>query len=150
MSGGAAAPSSRLGREREGASMNRLQVIVGSIRPERQVDPVARWAVGRAAARQEFDVETLDLRDWPLPMFAEGIQTIGDFADPTYSAPIVKLWNQKVAEADAYVFITPEYNHSIPAVLKNAIDSVFVSFAFRNKPVAFIGYSGGAVGGARA
>jgi NAD(P)H-dependent FMN reductase len=48
------------------------------------------------------------------------------------------------------LFITPEYNHSIPAVLKNAIDSVFVSFAFRNKPAAFIGYSGGAVGGARA
>jgi NAD(P)H-dependent FMN reductase len=130
--------------------MNRLQVIVGSIRPERQVDPVARWAVGRAAARKEFDVETLDLRDWPLPMFAEGMQTIGDFADPTYSAPIVKRWNQKIAEGDAYVFITPEYNHSIPAVLKNAIDSVFVSFAFRNKPAAFIGYSGGAVGGARA
>jgi NAD(P)H-dependent FMN reductase len=130
--------------------MDRLQVIVGSIRPERQVEPVTRWVVGRASARKEFEVETLDLRDWPLPMFAEGMETIGDFADPTYSAPIVKRWNQKIAEADAYVFITPEYNHSIPAVLKNAIDSVFVSFAFRNKPAAFIGYSGGVVGGARA
>src|SRR6202042_1407813 len=65
-------------------------------------------------------------------------------------APVVKRWNQKIAEADAYVFVTPEYNHSVPAVLKNAIDSVFVSFALRNKPAAFVGYSGGAVGGARA
>jgi NAD(P)H-dependent FMN reductase len=130
--------------------MNRLHVIVGSIRPERQVEPLIRWVVGRASAHKELEVETLDLRDWPLPMFAEGMKTIGDFANPTYSSPIVKRWNQKIAEADAYVFITPEYNHSIPAVLKNAIDSVFVSFAFRNKPAAFIGYSGGAVGGARA
>jgi NAD(P)H-dependent FMN reductase len=130
--------------------MSRLQVIIGSTRPERQVDPVARWVAGRASAHEAFEVETLDLRDWPLPPFAEGIKTIGDFANPTYSAPIVKAWNQKIAEADAYLFITPEYNHSVPAVLKNAIDSVFASFAFRNKPAAFVGYSGGTVGGARA
>src|SRR5580658_3783481 len=129
--------------------MHRLQIIVGSTRPERQAEPVIRWVVGRASAHK-FEVQPLDLREWPLPMFAEGMKTVGDFANPTYSVPIVKLWNQKVAEADAYVFITPEYNHSIPAVLKNAIDSVFVSFAFRNKPAAFIGYSAGAVGGARA
>jgi NADPH-dependent FMN reductase len=84
--------------------VNRLQVIVGSIRPERQVEPVVRWVVGRASARNEFEVETLDLRDWPLPMFAEGMKTVGDFRNPTYSAPIVKLWNQKIAEADGYVF----------------------------------------------
>ncbi len=58
---------------------------------------------------------------------------------------------QKIAEADdCYLFVTPEYNHSVPAVLKNAIDTVIASFAFRNKPAAFVGYSGGAVGGARA
>jgi NAD(P)H-dependent FMN reductase len=130
--------------------VSKLQVIVGSTRTERQADHVARWVNNRAAAHGAFDVEMLDLRDWPLPMFAEGIQTVGDFANPTYSDPLVKRWNQKIAEADAYVFITPEYNHSIPAVLKNAIDSVFVSFAFRNKPAAFVGYSGGQIGGARA
>ncbi len=134
----------------EGGVVNKLQVIVGSTRPERQADTVARWVVNRAAAHGAFEVETLDLRDWPLPMFAEGIKTIGDFANPTYSDPLVKRWNQKIAEAHAYLFITPEYNHSIPAVLKNAIDNVFVSFAFRNKPAAFVGYSGGQIGGARA
>jgi NAD(P)H-dependent FMN reductase len=130
--------------------MNKLQVIVGSTRAERQVDAVARWVVKRATAHEAFEVEELDLKDWPLPMFAEGAKTLGDFRDPTYSAPIVKQWNKKIGEADAYVFITPEYNHSVPAVLKNAIDTVFVSFAFRNKPAAFVAYSNGLVGGARA
>jgi len=83
-------------------------------------------------------------------MFGETLKTVGDVQNPTYSVPIVKAWNAKIATGDAYLFITPEYNHSIPAVLKNAIDSVFVSFAFRNKPAGFVGYSGGLVGGARA
>ena len=130
--------------------MGHLQIIVGSTRPERQADPVVRWVVERASQRPAFTTEVLDLRDWPLPIFAEGLKTIGDFQNPTYSAPIVKAWNAKIAEADAYIFITPEYNHSVPAVLKNAIDSVFVSFALRNKPAAFVAYSGGLVGGARA
>ncbi len=127
-----------------------LQIIVGSTRPERQADAVVRWVAHRASAHAEFEVEVLDLRDWLLPMFAEGLKTVGNFANPACSAPLIKRWNQKIAEAGAYVFITPEYNHSVPAVLKNAIDSVFVSFAFRNKPAAFVAYSGGAVGGARA
>ena len=55
----------------------------------------------------------------------------------------MKKWNAKIAEGDAYLFVTPEYNHSVPAVLKNAIDSVFATFAFRGKPAAYVGYSGG-------
>lgn len=75
--------------------------------------------------------------------------TLGDVNDPTYSAPIVKAWNQKIKEGNAYIFITPEYNHSIPPVLKNAIDSVWASNAFRNKPIAFVSYSVGIGGGIR-
>jgi NAD(P)H-dependent FMN reductase len=95
-------------------------------------------------------VEVLDLREWPLPIFAENLETVGDFNDPTYSMPIVRSWNRKIAEADAYLVVTPEYNHSVPAALKNAIDSVFVSFAFRQKPIVAVGYSGGISGGVRA
>ncbi len=84
------------------------------------------------------------------PIFAETFETVGDFNDPTYSSPLVRSWNKKIAEADAYLVVTPEYNHSVPAVLKNAIDSVFVSFAFRNKPLSVVGYSGGIAGGVRA
>ncbi len=130
--------------------MTRLQIIIGSTRPTRAADRVSPWVIERASAHGGFEVEVLDLRDWPLPMFGEHVGTIGDFSDPTYSDPIVKRWNRKIKEAEAYLFVTPEYNHSIPGVLKNAIDNVFVSFAFRNKPLIAVGYSGGVAGGVRA
>jgi NAD(P)H-dependent FMN reductase len=130
--------------------VSRLHVIIGSTRPGRAADLVAPWVINRARSHGAFDVEVLDLRDWPLPIFAETFETVGDFNDPTYSSPLVRSWNHKIAEADAFLVITPEYNHSVPAVLKNAIDSVFVSFAFRNKPIAAVGYSGGISGGVRA
>ena len=80
----------------------------------------------------------------------KAFETVGSQRTPTYSDPVVKRWNQRIADGDAFLFITPEYNHSVPAVLKNAIDSVFASFAFRNKAAAFVGYSGGIAAGARA
>jgi NAD(P)H-dependent FMN reductase len=127
-----------------------LQVIVGSTRPTRAADHVVRWVMDRAGRHGAFRAELIDLRDWPLPMFGEHYGTIGDFRDPTYSDPVVRRWNAKIKEGDAYLVITPEYNHSIPGVLKNAIDSVFVSFAFRNKPMATVSYSGGTTAGAHA
>jgi NAD(P)H-dependent FMN reductase len=130
--------------------MLKLHIIVGSTRPTRAADAVTPWIVERAQAHGAFEVELLDLRDWPLPMFAEHMGSIGDFANPTYSDPLVRAWNQKIKEADAVLIITPEYNHAVPGVLKNAIDSVFVSFALRNKPLACVSYSGGIVGGVRA
>jgi NAD(P)H-dependent FMN reductase len=130
--------------------MSKLLVIVGSTRPTRAADQVLPWLTAKIAEHAVFDAEIVDLRDWPLPIFGEHMGTIGDFNDPTYSEPIVKAWNSKIKEADAYVIVTPEYNHSIPGGLKNAIDSVWISFGFRNKPVAFVGYSGGIAGGVRA
>ena len=130
--------------------MLNLKIIVGSTRPGRAADHVVPWITSLAKQHPAFTAEVLDLRDWPLPFFAETFQTVGDPQNPTYSDPIVRRWNQRIAEGDAYLFITPEYNHSVPAVLKNAIDSVFASFAFRNKPAAFTGYSGGIAAGVRA
>jgi NAD(P)H-dependent FMN reductase len=130
--------------------MSKVLVIVGSTRPGRLADRVLPWLMTRAAAHDAFDAELADLRDWPLPIFAEHMGTIGDLSDPTYSEPIVRAWNKKVKEADAFIVLTPEYNHSVPAVLKNAIDSVWLSFGFRNKPVAAVGYSNGVGGGIRA
>ena len=127
-----------------------LKIIVGSTRDGRQADRVVPWLVERARAHEAFDVELLDLRDWPLPMFQETAATIGDPRDPTYSEPIVREWNHTVRAADAVVLLTPEYNHSFSAVLKNALDSVFVSFGLRHKPIGFVGYSNSAVGAARA
>jgi len=127
-----------------------LKIIVGSTRPTRAADRVAPWVIDRAKAHGGFDVEVLDLRDWPLPPFQEHMGSIGDFADPTYSEPIVRKWNLTLKEADAVLIITAEYLHSIPGTLKNALDSVFVSWALRNKPLAAVGYSSGVAAGVRA
>jgi len=129
--------------------MLKLQIIVGSTREGRHSDTVLRWLLPVVRAHSAFEVEVLDLRDWPLPFFQETIVGLGNLADPTYSDPIVKRWNDKIKEADAYLFVTPEYNHGVPALLKNAIDSVFMSFGFRHKPVAFVSYSNGLAGGVR-
>lgn len=127
-----------------------LKIVIGSTRPTRAADLVAPWVIERASRHEGFSVEILDLRDWPLPMFQEHVGTIGDFADPTYSDPIVRKWNRTLKEADALLVVTPEYLHSIPGVLKNALDSVFVSWALRNKPLAAVGYSIGISAGVRA
>jgi NAD(P)H-dependent FMN reductase len=132
------------------STMTKLHIIVGSTRPTRAADLVVPWVRARAEAHEALDVEVLDLRDWALPMFQEHVGTIGDFANPTYSDPAVRAWNRKIADGDAFLVITPEYNHSIPAVLKNAIDSVFISNAMRNKPLAAVSYSAGIAAGVRA
>jgi len=130
--------------------MLNLKIIIGSTRPGRAADHVIPWITAMSGEHGDFDVDVLDLRDWPLPLFAETLATVGDPRNPAFSSPVVKQWNTKITEGDAYLFITPEYNHSIPAVLKNAIDSVFTTFAFRGKPAAYVGYSGGIGGGIRA
>ena len=118
-----------------------LRVVVGSTRQGRQGDKVAAWCADRAAAHGAFDVEVLDLRDYPMPMFGEPV--------PTGLPDRTAQWNEAVAAADAYLFVTPEYNHSIPGVLKNAFDWVG-GRSFRNKAAGFVAYSAGIVGGARA
>ncbi len=130
--------------------MPKLQIIVGSTRPTRAAEHVFPWVLAQAQRHGTFEVELLDLRDWQLPFFQEHLGTIGDFTDPTYSDPIVRAWNKKIGQADAYLIVTAEYNHSVPGQLKNAIDSVFVSFAMKGKPVGFVGYSGGIAAGTRA
>jgi len=127
----------------------KLKILVGSTREGRAADSVVRWVARNAEARGTFAVEVLDLRDWNLPMFAETIHTVGDFHHPTYSQPLIRRWNDAIRDADAVLIVTPEYNHSIPAVLKNALDSLFFSFALRRKPAGLVGYSAGPVGGAR-
>ncbi|MFZ6653834.1 NADPH-dependent FMN reductase [Undibacterium sp. TJN19] len=130
--------------------MFKLKIIIGSTREGRNADAVCQWLLPLTQSHGDFDVEVLDLREWNLPFFQETIASVGDFSNPTYSDPLVKRWNEKIREADAYIIVTPEYNRSMPAVLKNAIDTVFFSFSFRRKPVAFVAYSLGPTAAARA
>lgn len=122
--------------------MTKVAVIVGSTRDGRVSDKLANW-VGKNAA-QKIETEVLDLRDYPLPFFDEA-------APPRYNPerqpePAVKAWLDKIAEFDGFVIVTPEYNRSMPAVLKNAID--VIGYEVENKPVALVGH--GSTGGAQA
>lgn len=122
--------------------MTKIAVIIGSTRDGRSTDKLANW-VAKAAATKA-DVEVLDLRDYPLPFFNEAIS-------PRYNPerqpePAVKKWLDTLAAFDGYVMVTPEYNRSTSAVLKNAID--VLAYELEAKPVALVGH--GSSGGAQA
>jgi NAD(P)H-dependent FMN reductase len=121
----------------------KIAVIAGSTRQGRFSDKPARWMADLAAARPGVTAELIDLRDWPLPFYDEpaGPSQLGG----KYSTEIAAKWAAKVGEFDAYVIVAPEYNHGVPAVLKNALDYVF--FEWANKPVGFVSY--GSMGGVR-
>jgi NAD(P)H-dependent FMN reductase len=123
--------------------MLKIKVILGSIREGRFGDKPAKWIFEKAKAKG-LDVELLDLKDYPLPVFAEG-QFPAAITDGNYPNEEAKKWAAKIGEADGFIFVTPEYNHGYPSVLKNAID--FISAEWIKKPAAFVGY--GVNGGAR-
>ena len=120
-----------------------IEIILGSTREGRIGETVARWFTSVSADRDDMTAELLDLREWDLPFVDTPVPPA--MRPPT--DPLVRDWADKVAEADGYVLITPEYNHGYPAVLKNALDHVF--HPWNRKPVAFVGY-GGPAGGVRA
>ena len=120
----------------------RIGVVIGTTREGRFGDKPARWIFDAASTRADLDVEIVDLRDYPLPLFDEA-------AGPAQAPPeneVALRWGEKMAELDGYLFVTAEYNHGIPGVLKNALDHAYPEF--NRKPAAFVGYGG--VGGARA
>ena len=120
----------------------RIAVIIGSIRPNRFGDKPAQWIVDHAKQSGEFDVELVDLADYPLPLFDA---PASDIWMPTPNAVAAK-WQDKLNEFDGFIIVTAEYNRSIPGALKNAIDWAYKPFI--KKAVAYVGY--GSVGGARA
>lgn len=122
-----------------------LHIILGSVREGRQGEKVATWLLEQAAAT-EWEAELIDLADWPLPFFNEA--TPPDANDGKYQNELAQEWSAKIAAADAYILVTPEYNHGYPAVLKNALDWLY--YEWGGKPVAFASYSTGLTGGARA
>jgi NAD(P)H-dependent FMN reductase len=121
------------------ATTMRLAVIVGSNRDGRFGPVVADWIVGHARTGESWDVDVIDLGETPLPYV---IEVPGTSADPAIAAV-----GERLAAADAFIVVTPEYNHSFPAVLKHAID--LYRDEWRAKAVGFVSY-GGMGGGLRA
>jgi NAD(P)H-dependent FMN reductase len=119
----------------------RIGIIVGSTRPGRFADHPAKWINEIAGKREEFDVELLDLRDWPLPFFNEE-------TSPAWGPSkneVAQRWQKKIDSLDGFIVIAAEYNRGPTAVLKNALDYGYKEW--NKKPIAFVGYGG--VGGAR-
>jgi len=119
-----------------------IGIIIGTIREGRFGGKPARWMLDMASERTDLDFEIVDLRDYPLPLFDE--ETGPTVAPPKDEGAL--RWGKKMAEFDGYIFVTAEYNHGAPGVLKNALDHVYPEC--NKKPAAFVGYGG--VGGARA
>ena len=120
-----------------------IQVISSTTREGRFSERVATWVTGQLAARDDFDVEQIDLREYPLPFF-DGVAPAR--APREYASPELERLGRRLDRADGYIVLTAEYNHGYPAVLKNAMDWTFVEW--RRKPMSFVGW--GQVGGARA
>ncbi len=123
-------------------SKPKIAVIIASIRPNRFGDKPAKWIGEHARARGDVDVELVDLADYKLPLFDA---PASDAWMPSPD-PVAVKWQNKLAEFDGYIFVTAEYNRSVPGALKNAIDWAYTPFI--KKAAAFVGY--GSVGGARA
>jgi NAD(P)H-dependent FMN reductase len=123
--------------------MVKVGIIVGSTRPGNHAGDVGKWVLENAKKRTDAQFELVDIADFKLPMLDEPVPpSMGQ-----YSKPHTKAWAQKVASFDAYVFVTPEYNHAPSAALKNAIDFVYAEW--NNKAAGFVSY-GASANGSRA
>lgn len=122
----------------------KVQVIIGSTRPERVSDKLALWVANEARKLNDTDVDVVDLLEYELPFLDESISPqYNPNRSPNAQA---QKWLNKLAEADAYVLVTPEYNRSTSGALKNALD--FIDFQLAKKPIALVGH--GSTGGAQA
>lgn len=120
--------------------MPKLHVVVGSTRPGRLGLPIGQWAAGAATDHGEFDVELVDLADMDLPLLDEPNHP----RMAKYTKDHTRAWSAKADEADAFVFVTPEYNYGPPATLINAISYLYKEWLY--KPVGFVSYGGVAAG----
>ena len=120
----------------------KIGIIISTTRPGRFGEVPTNWLFNIAKERNDADFEIVDLRDYPMPFFEEKV--------PLHVAPpqneVALRWGEKIASLDGYIFVTAEYNHSIPAVLKNALDYLYSEI--HRKPATFVGYGG--TGGSRA
>lgn len=125
----------------------KIGIIVGSIREGRLGEQIGQWALDTAQQRVASDATEyvlLDLKSFDVPLYAS--EVLPAMANKSYEDARVQAWSDAIDACDAFVFITPEYNHSVPGAMKNAVDCL--GSEWRGKPLGFIGYS--ATGGIRA
>lgn len=121
--------------------MLRIAIVTGSTRPGRNNEAVVKWVYEIAKQRKDAEFELVDIAKYSLPLLDEPAPPV--FGQ--YQHLHTKTWSEKIASFDGYVFVTPEYNHSIPGALKNALDYLFREW--NNKAAGFVSYGGHAAGG---
>lgn len=122
--------------------MLRIAIILGSTRPGRKGEAVARWVHDYARQRGDAEYELVDIAEFGLPLLDEPVPP----SQRKYSKAHTKAWSAMIASFDGFVFVTPEYNHSTSGALKNAIDFLYVEW--NDKAAGFVSY--GSAGGTRA
>ncbi|MDB4905423.1 MAG: putative reductase [Gemmatimonadetes bacterium] len=122
--------------------MLKVGIILGSTRPGRNGEAVAKWVFELAQKHGGAEFELVDIADYALPLLDEPIPP----SQGKYSREHTKKWAAKVKSLDAFVFVTPEYNHGTSGALKNAIDFLYAEW--NDKAAGFVGY--GSAGGTRA
>lgn len=122
--------------------MIKIKILTGSVRPGRFNIQPAQWIYKIAKKRKDIEVEFLDLLEIKLPFLDEPAPPI----EHKYSKTHTKKWSKIIDEADGFIFVTPEYNHGVSPVLKNAIDYLYSEWNY--KPVSFVSY-GSLAGGSR-
>ena len=122
----------------------RIAIVIGSTRPGRLGAEVADWVARQAKERSFADYEVVDVAEFDLDLLNE--PTVPGAADRDYDNEKTRRWSRTVDEFDGFVFVTPEYNHSVPAALKNAFDVLYPEWG--DKAIGFVGY--GADGATRA
>jgi NAD(P)H-dependent FMN reductase len=116
--------------------MIRIAIIIGNTRPGRKAEGVAKWVYEIAQKRSDAEFELVDIKDFNLALLDEPMSPITG----QYTHQHTRDWSAKIASFDAYVFVTPEYNHATSGALKNAID--FLYHEWVNKAAGFVGYGG--------
>lgn len=120
--------------------MTSLMILVGSVRPNRIGLPIAQWVLSEAEKHGGFEIDFADLAEINLPLMDEPNHP----AKRQYTKPHTLAWSARVDAADAFVFVTPEYNHSYAPAVKNALD--YLSQEWWRKPVGFVSYGGTSAG----
>src|SRR5487761_2164408 len=117
-----------------------LQVIIGSTRPGRVGPVIANWFADVARVHEGLQVELVDIADYELPVLDEPEQANVQ----RYTKEHTKRWSSTISKADCFVFVIPEYNHSLNGATKNALD--FLYHEWRYKPAGILSYGGASLG----
>ena len=122
----------------------KIAIIIGSVRKGRAGAAVAQWVLEQAQNREAADYELVDVASFDLDLL--DVEQVPGTSNGVYENPKTQAWADAIRQYDGFIFVTPEYNHSVPGALKNAVD--LLGPEWRGKSFAFVGY--GADGGVRA